>query len=180
MRSNPKPAANAASAASIEGSFNDLDGGGGGAAADLQSYGLLPPRPADGADEAVAVGRRWGGNTSLQAYVPAWELAKLQPGSTPAANANAATADATLGSGNLGHQMLSQMGWSDGRGLGTRGDGLVAPVAAGRPEVGKHKPGLGSAEAEVGAAAASTGDDELELYKKRMSLGYRYRQAADR
>ena len=72
--------------------------------------------------------------------------------------------------------MLSQMGWSDGRGLGARGDGLVAPVAAGRPEAGKHRPGLGSSES--GATTVPTGDDELELYKKRMSLGYQYRKNA--
>ena len=143
------------------------------AAHDLEQYGLLPPRPVSEAGDAVAaVERRWGGNTSLMSFVPADELAQLQPG----ANSNVASAEAALGSGNLGHQMLSQMGWSDGRGLGARGDGLVAPVAAGRPEAGKHRPGLGSSES--GATTVPTGDDELELYKKRMSLGYQYRKNA--
>ena len=159
------------------------------AANDLESYGLLPARPVNEAGEAVsapaapAVERRWGGNTSLQAYVPAEELAQLQPGARARGHGDAsahaggaASADAALGSGNLGHQMLSGMGWSDGRGLGARGDGLVAPVAAGRPDAGQQRPGLGSAESS--GATASTGDDELELYKKRMSLGYQYRKNA--
>ena len=81
-------------------------------------------------------------------------------------------AGAALDGDNLGHQMLASMGWQ-GQGLGARGEGVVAPVSGGRPEEGKAKPGLGSAD----PTAAAVTDDAFELYKKRMSKGYQYRSA---
>ena len=100
-------------------------------------------------------------------------MAKLAPGAAAAREAAAGVAPgAALDGGNLGHQMLASMGWQ-GRGLGARGEGVVAPVSGGRPEEGRAKPGLGSAD----PMAAAVTDDAFELYKKRMSKGYQYRTA---
>ncbi|KAJ3202368.1 hypothetical protein HDU82_007409 [Entophlyctis luteolus] len=42
----------------------------------------------------------------------------------------AVAAPATIGEDNIGNKMLRAMGWKEGSGLGAKGDGIVAPIAA--------------------------------------------------
>ena len=57
------------------------------------------------------------------------------------------------------------MGWKEGTGLGAKGDGQVAPVAA----VLKNDT-LG-----IGANDSKPTDDPYELYRQRMQMAYRHR-----
>ncbi|XP_023004538.1 SURP and G-patch domain-containing protein 1-like protein [Cucurbita maxima] len=70
---------------------------------------------------------------------------------------------------NVGHRLLSKMGWKEGEGLGSSKSGISDPIMAGDVKmnnlgVGAHQPGEVTPE-----------DDIYEQYKKRMMLGYRYR-----
>ncbi|GER57401.1 SURP and G-patch domain-containing protein 1-like protein [Striga asiatica] len=70
---------------------------------------------------------------------------------------------------NVGHKLLSKMGWKEGEGLGSSGSGMATPIMAGDVKkdhlgVGAHAPGEVTAD-----------DDIYEQYKKRMMLGYRHR-----
>ncbi|KAJ7559595.1 hypothetical protein O6H91_04G092700 [Diphasiastrum complanatum] len=70
---------------------------------------------------------------------------------------------------NVGHRLLSKMGWKEGEGLGSGKSGRSDPVQAGAVKlnnlgVGAEQPGEVTPE-----------DDIYEQYKKRMMLGYRFR-----
>ncbi|KAH6767657.1 SWAP domain-containing protein / D111/G-patch domain-containing protein [Perilla frutescens var. hirtella] len=70
---------------------------------------------------------------------------------------------------NVGHKLLSKMGWKEGEGLGSSKSGMAAPIMAG--DVKKDNLGVGAqAPGEV-----TPEDDIYEQYKKRMMLGYRHR-----
>ncbi|KAL6569853.1 hypothetical protein OROMI_014367 [Orobanche minor] len=70
---------------------------------------------------------------------------------------------------NVGHRLLSKMGWKEGEGLGSSRSGIANPIMAG--DVKKDNLGVGAhAPGEV-----TPDDDIYEQYKKRMMLGYRYR-----
>ncbi|XP_046400471.1 histone acetyltransferase KAT6A-like isoform X2 [Ischnura elegans] len=70
---------------------------------------------------------------------------------------------------NIGFQMLQKLGWTEGQGLGSEGQGIVDPVnkASSRPE----NQGLGLDRPDD----VSRDDDEYEAYRKRMMLAYRFR-----
>ncbi|KAG8224292.1 hypothetical protein J437_LFUL005098 [Ladona fulva] len=70
---------------------------------------------------------------------------------------------------NIGFQMLQKLGWSEGQGLGSDGQGITDPVnkASSRPE----NQGLGLDRPDD----VSRDDDEYEAYRKRMMLAYRFR-----
>ncbi|GAB4828105.1 hypothetical protein Ancab_035020 [Ancistrocladus abbreviatus] len=105
-------------------------------------------------------------------YIPQEELEKFlttcndattQKGAKEAAEKSKIQAD------NVGHKLLSKMGWKEGEGLGNSRKGIADPIMAGDVKkdnlgVGAHKPGEVLPE-----------DDIYEQYKKRMMLGYRYR-----
>jgi splicing factor 4 len=77
--------------------------------------------------------------------------------------------EAKISESNVGFKMLQKMGWTDGQGLGSTGQGITAPIDKGnavsdKQGLGVEKPGDLSQE-----------DDEYTAYRKRMMLAYRFR-----
>ncbi|PIA53639.1 hypothetical protein AQUCO_00900306v1 [Aquilegia coerulea] len=105
-------------------------------------------------------------------YIPPEELEKFLASCNDAAAQKAAKEAAErskIQADNVGHKLLSKMGWKEGEGLGSSKSGRADPVMAGNVKTNN----LG-----VGAAApseVSPDDDIYEQYKKRMMLGYRHR-----
>ncbi|XP_078438818.1 SWAP (Suppressor-of-White-APricot)/surp domain-containing protein / D111/G-patch domain-containing protein [Wolffia australiana] len=105
-------------------------------------------------------------------FIPPQELDKFLSNCNDAAARKAAleaAEKAKIQADNVGHKLLSKMGWKEGEGLGSSRSGRADPVAAGSVKlnnlgVGAEQPGEVTAE-----------DDIYEQYKKRMMLGYRYR-----
>ncbi|KAK8615089.1 hypothetical protein V6N13_068874 [Hibiscus sabdariffa] len=105
-------------------------------------------------------------------YIPQEELEKFLAACNDAAAQKAAketSQKAKIQSDNVGHKLLSKMGWKEGDGLGSSRKGISDPIMAGDVKmnnlgVGAHNPGEVTPE-----------DDIYEQYKKRMMLGYRYR-----
>ncbi|KAG5565209.1 hypothetical protein RHGRI_001193 [Rhododendron griersonianum] len=105
-------------------------------------------------------------------YIPQEELEKFLASCNDAAALKAAkeTAEkAKIQADNVGHKLLSKMGWKEGEGLGSSKSGIADPIMAGNVKkdhlgVGAHQPGEVTPE-----------DDIYEQYKKRMMLGYKFR-----
>ncbi|WOK92585.1 hypothetical protein Cni_G01276 [Canna indica] len=105
-------------------------------------------------------------------FIPQEELEKFLSSCndvTAQKSVKEASEKAKIQADNIGHRLLSKMGWREGEGLGSDKRGRADPVMAGEVKkdhlgVGAHKPGEVTAE-----------DDIYEQYKKRMMLGYRYR-----
>ncbi|XP_040994213.1 SURP and G-patch domain-containing protein 1-like protein isoform X2 [Juglans microcarpa x Juglans regia] len=105
-------------------------------------------------------------------YIPPEELEKFLASCNDAAaqkSAREAAEKAKIQADNVGHKLLSKMGWKEGEGLGSSKSGIADPIMASNVKmnnlgVGAHEPGEVTAE-----------DDIYEQYKKRMMLGYRYR-----
>ncbi|KAL4180500.1 hypothetical protein AMTRI_Chr13g125580 [Amborella trichopoda] len=105
-------------------------------------------------------------------YIPQEELEKFLSACNDAAAQKAAkeaAEKAKIQADNVGHRLLSKMGWREGEGLGSHKSGRADPVMAGNVKlnnlgVGAEQPGEVTPE-----------DDIYEQYKKRMMLGYRYR-----
>eukprot|EP00249_Psilotum_nudum_P020224 c27609_g1_i3 orf=448-1818(+) len=105
-------------------------------------------------------------------YIPQEELEKFLAKCNDAVarkSAIAAAERAKIQADNVGHKLLSKMGWKEGEGLGSGKSGRADPVQAGAVKlnnlgVGAEQPGEVTPE-----------DDIYEQYKKRMMLGYRFR-----
>jgi splicing factor 4 len=70
---------------------------------------------------------------------------------------------------NVGFQMLQKMGWKEGEGLGSEGQGIKNPVNKGLQSLDGQ--GLGTER----SAELEKDDDEFEAYRKRMMLAYKFR-----
>lgn len=70
---------------------------------------------------------------------------------------------------NIGYQMLMKMGWKEGEGLGTEGQGIKNPVNKGATTIDGAGFGIDR------PAELSKEDDEYEAFRKRMMLAYRFR-----
>nr|XP_022332213.1 SURP and G-patch domain-containing protein 1-like isoform X2 [Crassostrea virginica] len=70
---------------------------------------------------------------------------------------------------NLGYQMLQKLGWKEGEGLGSEGQGIKNPVNKGSVSVEGRGVGLER------PATLEKDDDEYDAYRKRMMLAYRFR-----
>ncbi|XP_073788573.1 SURP and G-patch domain-containing protein 1 isoform X6 [Danio rerio] len=70
---------------------------------------------------------------------------------------------------NIGFQMLMKMGWKEGDGLGSDGQGIKAPVNRGSTAVDGAGFGVDR------PAELSKSDDEYDAFRKRMMLAYRFR-----
>ncbi|XP_038628492.1 SURP and G-patch domain-containing protein 1 isoform X2 [Tachyglossus aculeatus] len=70
---------------------------------------------------------------------------------------------------NIGYQMLVKMGWKEGDGLGSDGQGIKNPVNKGTTAVDGAGFGIDR------PAELCKEDDEYEAFRKRMMLAYRFR-----
>ncbi|XP_044126518.1 SURP and G-patch domain-containing protein 1 [Bufo gargarizans] len=70
---------------------------------------------------------------------------------------------------NIGYQMLMKMGWKEGDGLGSEGQGIKNPVNKGSTTVDGAGFGIDR------PAELAKNDDEYEAFRKRMMLAYRFR-----
>ncbi|GKU88675.1 hypothetical protein SLEP1_g2908 [Rubroshorea leprosula] len=130
-----------------------------------QSKDEMPP-PASLQAPAAKRGHHMGD------YIPPEELEKFLATCNDAASQKAVqdiSDKAKIQSDNVGHRLLSKMGWKEGEGLGSSKNGISDPIMAGGVKknnlgVGAHQPG------EV-----TPDDDIYEQYKKRMMLGYKHR-----
>lgn len=105
-------------------------------------------------------------------YIPPEELEKFLASCNDAATqkVNRESADkAKIQADNVGHKLLSKMGWKEGEGLGSSRKGIADPIMAGN--VKKDNLGVGAER----PGEVTPDDDIYEQYKKRMMLGYRYR-----
>ncbi|XP_042376961.1 SURP and G-patch domain-containing protein 1-like protein isoform X1 [Zingiber officinale] len=105
-------------------------------------------------------------------FIPQNELDKFLSSCNDAAAQKAAkeaAEKAKIQADNIGHRLLSRMGWKEGEGLGSDKRGRSEPVMAG--EVKKDHLGVGAER----PGEVNPEDDIYEQYKKRMMLGYRYR-----
>ncbi|CAN1827663.1 SURP and G-patch domain-containing protein 1-like protein [Linum perenne] len=105
-------------------------------------------------------------------YIPPEELAKFMASCNDAAAqkaAHEAAERARIQADNVGHKLLSKMGWREGEGLGSSRSGIADPIMAGNIK----KDNLGVGAQQPGEVAPE--DDIYEQYKKRMMLGYRHR-----
>jgi len=71
---------------------------------------------------------------------------------------------------NVGHKLLSKMGWKEGSGLGKDG---VGSADAAKTFVKTDKSGIGADTGDT--TEVKPEDDIYEQYRKRMMLAYRYR-----
>ncbi|NP_001292719.1 SURP and G-patch domain-containing protein 1-like protein [Cucumis sativus] len=131
-----------------------------------QSKDEMPP-PAS--LQASALGKR---GHHMGDFIPHEELEKFLATCNDASArkySKEAADKAKIQADNVGHRLLSKMGWKEGEGLGSSKSGIADPIMAGDVKtnnlgVGAHQPGEVTPE-----------DDIYEQYKKRMMLGYRYR-----
>ncbi|KAG8646328.1 SURP and G-patch domain-containing protein 1-like protein isoform X2 [Manihot esculenta] len=105
-------------------------------------------------------------------YIPPEELEKFLASCNDAAAQKAAREAierSKIQADNVGHKLLSKMGWREGEGLGSSRNGMADPIMAGN--VKKDNLGVGAQQ----PGEVTPDDDIYEQYKKRMMLGYRYR-----
>ncbi|KAJ0989766.1 hypothetical protein J5N97_008122 [Dioscorea zingiberensis] len=105
-------------------------------------------------------------------YIPQEELEKFMASCNDVAAQKAAkeaAERARIQADNVGHRLLSKMGWKEGEGLGSDRNGRADPVMAGNVRLNN----LGIGAQQPGEVTEE--DDIYEQYKKRMMLGYRYR-----
>jgi len=77
--------------------------------------------------------------------------------------------DFKIAQDNVGFKLLQKMGWSQGQGLGSDGQGIIDPIQDGGQ--GNDKTGLGVEK----PSELQEDDDEYAAYRKRMMLAYRFR-----
>lgn len=105
-------------------------------------------------------------------FIPPEELEKFLASCNDAAAQKAAKEHverSKIQADNVGHRLLSKMGWKEGEGLGGSRKGISDPIMAGN--IKKNNLGVGAQE----PGEVTSEDDIYEQYKKRMMLGYRYR-----
>lgn len=109
----------------------------------------------------------------MQDFIPEEEMAKfLAKSGNEEAKQQAAQIEqrSRIQADNIGHKLLSKMGWKEGEALGSgAAPGLLTPLSASASK--QDNLGLGAAA----HGDIEEGDDEFEVYRKRMMLGYKHR-----
>eukprot|EP01026_Neomeris_dumetosa_P000999 TRINITY_DN10247_c0_g1_i5.p1 TRINITY_DN10247_c0_g1~~TRINITY_DN10247_c0_g1_i5.p1 ORF type:complete len:430 (+),score=60.50 TRINITY_DN10247_c0_g1_i5:107-1291(+) len=108
----------------------------------------------------------------MQDFIPPEELAKFLAQCKDSHSKSVAARleeQQKITSDNVGHKLLSKMGWREGEGLGASKNGKSAPVQAGSTK--QNNLGLGA----KGDFEVHEDDDIYDQYRKRMMLGYRHR-----
>ncbi|KAF5736419.1 putative arginine/serine rich splicing factor sf4/14 [Tripterygium wilfordii] len=140
-----------------------------------QSKDEMPPPPSLQADNSSqpswqsAPGKK---GHHMGDYIPLEELEKFMATCNDVAAQKAAqeTAERSkIQADNVGHKLLSKMGWKEGEVLGGSMKGIADPIMAGN--VKKDNLGVGAQN----PGDVTPEDDIYEQYKKRMMLGYRHR-----
>ena len=72
-------------------------------------------------------------------------------------------------SDNVGFKLLQKAGWEEGKGLGSEGQGITAPINKGKTSFDNS--GLGTEK----PAEVKKDDDDFDTYRKRMMLAYKFR-----
>lgn len=70
---------------------------------------------------------------------------------------------------NLGFKLLKKLGWTEGKGLGSTGQGILNPIDKGSTSF--ENTGVGVEKVE----ALTKDDSEFDMYRKRMMLAYKFR-----
>ncbi|KAJ1638152.1 hypothetical protein T492DRAFT_946971 [Pavlovales sp. CCMP2436] len=96
--------------------------------------------------------------SGLNKYLPQAELSRLIASAHGSASAAGGQEGGRLESSNLGHQMLSRMGWEEGRGLqpAMAREGIAEPIHAGDVQKRGERPGLGMATGEFAPSRAAS------------------------
>eukprot|EP00252_Welwitschia_mirabilis_P024286 TRINITY_DN715_c0_g1_i3.p1 TRINITY_DN715_c0_g1~~TRINITY_DN715_c0_g1_i3.p1 ORF type:complete len:253 (+),score=65.10 TRINITY_DN715_c0_g1_i3:56-814(+) len=127
---------------------------------------MPPPASLQGSQAQQKKGHHMGD------YIPPEELERFLAQCNDAAakrSVKEATERMKIQADNVGHKLLSKMGWKEGEGLGSSRTGRADPVQAGN--VKSNNLGIGAEN----PGEVTPDDDIYEQYKKRMMLGYRYR-----
>lgn len=74
-----------------------------------------------------------------------------------------------IGEDNVGYKMLMKAGWQEGSGLGSKGEGITAPINKGKTTFDHG--GIGTEK----VAEVKKDDDDFDVYRKRMMLAYKFR-----
>lgn len=109
----------------------------------------------------------------MQDFIPEDEMAKfLAKSGNEEAKQQAARIEqrSRIQADNIGHKLLSKMGWKEGEALGSgAAPAIITPLSASASK--QDNLGLGAAA----HGDIEEGDDEFEVYRKRMMLGYKHR-----
>ena len=108
-------------------------------------------------------------------YLPEEELNKFKRAASERQRKRERDEHYRLTNQNRGHAMLKRLGWNEGQGLGRNAQGMRTPVSS---RLSKKETNSGVGGKDAGGKKPwdpEKGDDEFDLYKKKMMLSYRYR-----
>lgn len=101
-------------------------------------------------------------------FLPKEELEKFLPKRAGSSAPKPAPPAPQAVDSDIGKKLLQKMGWKEGTGLGSTGEGITEPIKA---EVKNDMLGVGTSD----PSTVAENDDIYEAYKKRMMTAYRYR-----
>jgi len=116
-----------------------------------------------------------GSSHHIGDYLPEEELSKFKRAARERKMNRERDERHRLTNQNRGHAMLRKLGWNEGQGLGRQSQGMRTPVSS---RMSKKETNSGVGGKDAGGRKPwdpEKGDDEFDLYKKKMMLSYRYR-----